>query len=103
MMRCTSARESPVLGLQRLDLSQLLTGRALTASAVDIGLNRPATHGLLAEPELLGHHRRSSRQGRVLTAVVLNQTYSASLELVIDLLRHGAHLLDSNRSGIKPG
>ena len=37
------------LGLERLDLSQLLAGRALALPAIDLGLDHPATHRLLAQ------------------------------------------------------
>ncbi|PCK22631.1 hypothetical protein CHR55_31965 [Rhodococcus qingshengii] len=35
--------------------------------------------------------------------MVIDQTHSAGLQLFIDLLGHVLILLDSNRSGIKPG
>ena len=70
---------------------------------IDLGLDHPATHGLLAYPELLGHDRRSSRERGVLALVVSDQPYRSCLELFIDLLGMVLILLDSNRSGIKPG
>jgi len=50
------------LGLARLDLDQLLGGGAVSLAAVDLGLDHPATHRLLADTELLGHSCRGGRQ-----------------------------------------
>jgi len=90
------------LGLARLDLDQLLGGGAVSLAAVDLGLDHPATHRLLADTELLGHSCRGGRQRGVPTDVVGDQTHSAfnssSIFLGMVLI-----LLDSNRSGIKPG
>jgi hypothetical protein len=60
------------------------------------GRDRPVTesgsaYGLLADTELLCHHRCGSRQRGVLTAVVPDQTHGSGLQLFIDLLRYGAH------------
>jgi len=61
----TSSRRLPVLGLQSLDLGQLLGGRTVAFSAVDLGLDHPPAHRLLADTELLARSRRS-RQRRIL-------------------------------------
>src|SRR5690606_27123186 len=54
--------ESADLGLERLDLSQLLAGRAGPLAAVDLGLEPPAAHGLPTDAELLAYRRRSGRE-----------------------------------------
>ncbi len=59
-----------VLGFQCPDLSHLLGACAGTLTAVDQGLDYPATHGLLADAELLGHDRGRGRERGVLALMV---------------------------------
>ena len=49
--------ESADLRLQRLDLGQLLAAGPRPLNVVDLGLNHPPAHRLLANPELPGRHR----------------------------------------------
>lgn len=54
--------QPPDLGLERLDLGQILTRRALALPAVYLGLDHPAAHGLSTDAELFGDRRRRSGQ-----------------------------------------
>lgn len=56
--------EPPDLGLELLDLSQLLGRGALALPAVDLGLDHPATHGLLPEPLAASDGLRGEHQSR---------------------------------------
>ena len=92
-----------VLGLQRLDLGQLLAGRALALAAVDLGLDHPAAHRLLADTELLGHDRRAAVSEEY--SPWWSSTSRTALAFSSSSIFFGMVLilLDSNRSGIKPG
>ena len=71
-------------------------------TAVDLGLDLPATHGLLADTELLGHAAAAVSEEYSpwwsLTSSTARAFSSSSVLFGVVLI-----LLDSNRSGIKPG
>ncbi len=84
--------ESAGLRLQHLDHSQHLRRGTGALAAVDLGLDRPATHRLLVNAELLGHHRRSNCQRGVLAAGVLDQPQARALSSSESRLSHAAVL-----------
>jgi len=66
--------------------SSLVAPRTLTA--VDLGLDHPAAHGLLPDTLTARDRLSSCSQRRVLGQMLEHQTHTALLDLRIDLLRH---------------
>ena len=64
----TCPLEPTDLRLEFLDLSQFLLGGALALSTVDLGLNHPAAHRLLADALTSRDGLRRGRKRRVTTA-----------------------------------
>jgi hypothetical protein len=64
----------------RCDLGQLFAAQTLTVAAIDLRLQHPPPHGLLADANLLGHRLRRGRQRRILREMVADQSHSTSLD-----------------------
>jgi hypothetical protein len=90
------------LGPEGLDLRQLPAQDTRPLTIVNLALDHPAPHRLLADAELLGHHGRRRPQRRVLPGMVTDQPHRTSSQLWINLLRHGGHPSNSQRCGIEP-